>query len=160
MDNSILINNVQIFDGSSEQTGRGNVLVVNSRIKTVSESPIPTDGISNVTILDGKGKFLMPGLIDAHWHAYMSCNTMMDLLTADTAYTQFKAGKKLELPYSAASQPSGMQVVRSSGLNGPSTKESFPDHAFIPVALLSPRQEGMEISGRYMTNPVPLTVAD
>lgn len=89
MDNSILINNVQIFDGSSEQTGRGNVLVVNSRIKTVSESPIPTDGIPNVTILDGKGKFLMPGLIDAHWHAYMSCNTMMDLLTADTAYTQF-----------------------------------------------------------------------
>ena len=85
MDNSILINNVQIFDGSSEQTGRGNVLVVNSRIKTVSESPIPTDGIPNVTILDGKGKFLMPGLIDAHWHAYMSCNTMMDLLTADTA---------------------------------------------------------------------------
>ena len=94
MDNSILINNVQIFDGSSEQTGRGNVLVVNSRIKTVSESPIPTDGISNVTILDGKGKFLMPGLIDAHWHAYMSCNTMMDLLTADTAYTQFKAGQE------------------------------------------------------------------
>ena len=69
MDNSILINNVQIFDGSSEQTDRGNVLVVNSRIKTVSESPIPTDGIPNVTILDGKGKFLMPGLIDAHWHA-------------------------------------------------------------------------------------------
>lgn len=136
MDNSILINNVQIFDGSSEQTGRGNVLVVNSRIKTVSESPIPTDGIPNVTILDGKGKFLMPGLIDAHWHAYMSCNTMMDLLTADTAYTQFKAG----------------QEARATLL--------FPDHAFIPVALLSPRQEGMEISGRYMTNPVPLTVAD
>lgn len=96
MDNSILINNVQIFDGSSEQTGRGNVLVVNSRIKTVSESPIPTDGIPNVTILDGKGKFLMPGLTDAHWHAYMSCNTMMDLLTADTAYTQFKAGQEAQ----------------------------------------------------------------
>ena len=155
MDNSILINNVQIFDGSSEQTGRGNVLVVNSRIKTVSESPIPTDGIPNVTILDGKGKFLMPGLIDAHWHAYMSCNTMMDLLTADTAYTQFKAGQEAR-----ATLLRGLQVVRSSGLNGPSTKESFPDHAFIPVALLSPRQEGMEISGRYMTNPVPLTVAD
>ena len=158
MDNSILINNVQIFDGSSEQTGRGNVLVVNSRIKTVSESPIPTDGIPNVTILDGKGKFLMPGLIDAHWHAYMSCNRICLLQTP--LIRSSKPDKKLELPYSAASQPSGMQVVRSSGLNGPSTKESFPDHAFIPVALLSPRQEGMEISGRYMTNPVPLTVAD
>ena len=66
MDNSILINNVQIFDGSNEQTGRENVLVVNSRIKAVSESPIPTDEIPNLTILDGKGKFLMPGLIDAH----------------------------------------------------------------------------------------------
>lgn len=160
MDNSILINNVQIFDGSSEQTGRGNVLVVNSRIKTVSESPIPTDGIPNVTILDGKGKFLMPGLIDAHWHAYMSCNTMMDLLTADTAYTQFKAGQEARATLLRGFTTIRDEVVRSSGLNGPSTKESFPDHAFIPVALLSPRQEGMEISGRYMTNPVPLTVAD
>ena len=110
MDNSILINNVQIFDGSSEQTGRGNVLVVNSRIKTVSESPIPTDGIPNVTILDGKGKFLMPGLIDAHWHAYMSCNTMMDLLTADTAYTQFKAGQEAR-----ATLLRGFTTIRDAG---------------------------------------------
>lgn len=83
MDKSILINNVQIFDGSHEQTIRGNVLIENSRIKAISETPIPTDGINNPTIIDGKRKFLMPGLIDAHWHAYMSCNTMMDLLTAD-----------------------------------------------------------------------------
>lgn len=84
----------------------------------------------------------------------------MDLLTADTAYTQFKAGKEAR-----ATLLRGFTTIRdaggrSSGLNGPSTKESFPDHAFIPVALLSPRQEGMEISGWYMTNPVPLTVAD
>ena len=62
MDKSILINNVQIFDGSHEQTIRGNVLIENSRIKAISETPIPTDGISNPTIIDGKGKFLMPGL--------------------------------------------------------------------------------------------------
>mgnify|MGYP003106996289 CR=1 FL=1 len=110
MDNSILINNVQIFDGSNEQTSRGNVLVVNSRIKAVSENPIPTDGISNLTILDGKGKFLMPGLIDAHWHAYMSCNTMMDLLTADTAYTQFKAGQEAQ-----ATLLRGFTAIRDAG---------------------------------------------
>lgn len=71
MDKSILINNVQIFDGSHEQTIQGNVLIENSRIKAISETPIPI-GISNPTIIDGKRKFLMPGLIDAHWHAYMS----------------------------------------------------------------------------------------
>lgn len=110
MDKSILINNVQIFDGSHEQTIRGNVLIENSRIKAISETPIPTDGISNPTIIDGKGKFLMPGLIDAHWHAYMSCNTMMDLLTADTAYTQFKAGQEAE-----ATLLRGFTTIRDAG---------------------------------------------
>lgn len=110
MDKSILINNVQIFDGSHEQTIRGNVLIENSRIKAISETPIPTDGISNPTIIDGKRKFLMPGLIDAHWHAYMSCNTMMDLLTADTAYTQFKAGQEAE-----ATLLRGFTTIRDAG---------------------------------------------
>ena len=109
MDKSILINNVQIFDGSHEQTIQGNVLIENSRIKAISETPIPI-GISNPTIIDGKRKFLMPGLIDAHWHAYMSCNTMMDLLTADTAYTQFKAGQEAE-----ATLLRGFTTIRDAG---------------------------------------------
>lgn len=89
MNQSVLINRVLIFDGINEKVIKGNVLVEEGHIQKISELPISAEG---VTVIDGKGKFLMPGLIDAHWHSYMSCNTMMDLLTADDAYTQFKAG--------------------------------------------------------------------
>lgn len=93
MDQTILIKDALIFDGVNEHTVKGNVLIEGNQIKKISDLPISAE---NATIIDGKGKFLMPGLIDAHWHSYMSCNTMMDLLTADTAYTQLKAGQEAE----------------------------------------------------------------
>lgn len=91
MEQTVLITNVLIFDGTNEKAFNGNVLIEGNRIKQVSQSPFSAEG---ATVIDGKGKFLMPGMIDAHWHSYMSCNTMMDLLTADAAYTQFKAGQE------------------------------------------------------------------
>lgn len=91
MEEAVLLNNVLIFDGTNEKLTPGNVRIEGNRIQKISEQPIEADG---ATVIDGDGKFLMPGLIDAHWHAYMSCNTMLDLLTADPAYTQFKAGQE------------------------------------------------------------------
>lgn len=91
MEQAVLITNVLIFDGTNEKAFNGNVLIEDNRIKQVSQSPLSAE---EATVIDGKGKFLMPGMIDAHWHSYMSCNTMMDLLTADAAYTQFKAGQE------------------------------------------------------------------
>lgn len=91
MEQAILIQNVLIFDGTNEKLPQGNVRIEGNRIQQISAEPIDAAG---ATVIDGKGKFLMPGLIDAHWHAYMSCNTMMDLLVADTAYPQLKAGRE------------------------------------------------------------------
>ena len=89
MEQTILIKNVRIFNGTDEKTVMGDILILNNRINKIAEpGTISAEG----TIIDGKGKFLMPGLIDAHWHSYMCCNTMIDLLTAETYYTQLKAG--------------------------------------------------------------------
>lgn len=107
MDQSVLINGVFIFDGVNEKVIKGNILVEGSHIQKISEFPISAEG---VTVIDGKGKFLMPGLIDAHWHSYMSCNTMMDLLTADDAYTQFKAGHE-----AGKSLLRGFTTIRDAG---------------------------------------------
>lgn len=93
MEQTILITNAEIFDGVNEKTFKGNVLIEGNRIQKISELPI---AVENAITINGQGKFLMPGLIDAHWHSYMSCNTMIDLLTADAAYTQFKAGQEAE----------------------------------------------------------------
>ncbi|MCP9611054.1 metal-dependent hydrolase family protein [Coprobacter tertius] len=95
MGKSTLINNVELFNGKDNKTIKGNILIENNLIKKISEQPIETDD-PETEIIEGQGKFLMPGLIDAHWHAYMAANTMIDLLTADTSYPQIKAAKEAE----------------------------------------------------------------
>jgi imidazolonepropionase-like amidohydrolase len=91
---SMLINNVQIFNGKDEKTITGNVLVVDNLISKISTAPIATDKTANTKIIDGKGKFLMPGLIDAHWHAIMTANTLEDLMEGEPGYAFIKSGKE------------------------------------------------------------------
>lgn len=94
MQKNILINDVLIFDGEHDNVRTGNILIEKNKIKVISEQPISVEKDQETEVVDGLGNFMMPGLIDAHWHAYMSSNTMMDLLTADDAYTQLKAGRE------------------------------------------------------------------
>lgn len=90
----VLITNVQIFNGIEEKTITGNVLIVNNLISKVSTAPIPTNKSGNTKIIDGKGKFLMPGLIDAHWHSIMTANTLEDLMDGEPGYAFIKAGEE------------------------------------------------------------------
>lgn len=62
-----LFTNVQIIDGSGEAPFAGEVLIDGSRIRSVARS---ADGLSRdgVTVVDGGGQTLMPGLIESHAH--------------------------------------------------------------------------------------------
>jgi len=93
---TILINNVQIFNGKDEKTITGNLLIVNNLISKISTTPIPTDTIPNRTIIDGKGKFLMPGLIDAHTHIMMESMSITELMNSDIEYITANAIKSAE----------------------------------------------------------------
>lgn len=93
---TILINNVEIFNGKNDQTTRGNVLITGNKISKISTSPIPTNKSANVQIIDGKGKFLMPGLIDAHYHAMFSNLSQIALLTSNLGFVNLVAGKNAE----------------------------------------------------------------
>ncbi|MFN7344805.1 MAG: amidohydrolase family protein, partial [Betaproteobacteria bacterium] len=64
---NVLFTNVRIFDGSGEQPYSGEVLVQGNRIARVARSArsLPTAG---VTVIDGAGAFLMPGMVEAHTH--------------------------------------------------------------------------------------------
>ncbi|WP_255502117.1 amidohydrolase family protein [Algoriphagus sp. AK58] len=92
----ILINNVEIFNGKDANTIKGNVLIEGNTIKKISTSPIPTNKSANVQIIDGKGKFLMPGLIDAHYHAMFSNLSQIALLTGNIGFVNLVAGKNAE----------------------------------------------------------------
>jgi imidazolonepropionase-like amidohydrolase len=62
----ILITNVDVWDGTSDDVARGtDVLIEGNLIKQVSARPIAAPGAFTV---DGGGRTLMPGLMDAHVH--------------------------------------------------------------------------------------------
>jgi imidazolonepropionase-like amidohydrolase len=90
---TILINNVVIFNGKDEATTKGNVMIVNNLITKISTAPIPTNKSANTVIIDGKGKFLMPGLIDAHAHIMMESIPMMVALNSDINYLTLVAAE-------------------------------------------------------------------
>ena len=67
-----LFNNVRVFDGkNSSLSAPTNVLVRGNLIERISTAPIAVDRMATTTIVDGGGRTLMPGLIDAHWHAML-----------------------------------------------------------------------------------------
>jgi len=59
-----LIRNVQILDGSGGEPQSGSVAIETGRIQAVGDLP----GYSAQHMLDGEGKMLAPGFIDAHTH--------------------------------------------------------------------------------------------
>ena len=93
---TLLINNVQIFNGKDEKTITGNILIVNNLINKISTNPIATDKSGNTKIIDGKGKFLMPRLIDAHTHVMMESLGMAELLYSDIEFITINAAKSAE----------------------------------------------------------------
>jgi imidazolonepropionase-like amidohydrolase len=90
-----LITNVDIFDGKVEKTRKGNVLITDNKISKISSKSISVDQ-STTTVIDGKGKFLMPGLIDAHYHIMFASLSQVVLLTADIGFVNLVASKNAE----------------------------------------------------------------
>lgn len=88
---TILINNVRIFDGEHEKLTTGNVLIQGDTIAKISSSPIAVNRSGATQIIDGGGKVLIPGLIDAHWHTMMCAVPVTVLLTADVGYLNLVA---------------------------------------------------------------------
>jgi imidazolonepropionase-like amidohydrolase len=84
---AVLFENVRIFDCTSEQLSEpSQVLVVGNQIEAIAidTRSVPTLANRNLTRIDGAGKVLMPGLIDAHTHLFMETMSSEELLIATT----------------------------------------------------------------------------
>ncbi|HEY7338219.1 MAG TPA: amidohydrolase family protein [Bryobacteraceae bacterium] len=109
--NATLFLNVRVFDGrNATLSPPSSVLVKGNTIERVSTSPIDASAIENVTVIDGQGRVLMPGLIDAHWHAFMAATPQTVLMTADPSYLHLLAGRQAE-----ATLMRGFTTVRDMG---------------------------------------------
>jgi imidazolonepropionase-like amidohydrolase len=62
-----LFTDVMIFDGTGDDVFKGEVLVEGNRIIEVSRSPNRLN-VESARVINGKGKFLMPGMTEAHTH--------------------------------------------------------------------------------------------
>ena len=87
----VLFENVRIFDGvSAVLSAPSNVLVKGNVIESISTAPIEAEG---ATVIAGGGRTLMPGLIDAHWHAMLASAPVTELL-GEPGYGALVAGRE------------------------------------------------------------------
>jgi imidazolonepropionase-like amidohydrolase len=107
---SILLENVRVFDGKSPRiSGPTNVLIVGPLIKNISSTPI-SESEGGVTRIDGGGRVLMPGLIDAHWHSMLLATTPLAALMSDVGYLNLLAAAQAN-----ATLMRGFTTVRDLG---------------------------------------------
>jgi len=90
---TLLFRNARIFDGKSDKCPDGmSVLVEGNLIREVSDRPVKS---KNARVIDVGGRTLMPGLIDAHMHAYASDVNMFKVEAAGTPYRTAHAVRML-----------------------------------------------------------------
>lgn len=92
-----IFENVRIFDG----TGAGlsppsNVLVRGNVVETISTGPIEVGDSTRAVVVEGEGKTLMPGLIDAHAHVVLSTIPIATMMTGDPNYVTLISGQAAE----------------------------------------------------------------
>jgi imidazolonepropionase-like amidohydrolase len=88
--NVTLFKNVKVFDGKSDKlTASTSVLVVGNKIEKIGDDIAAPE---KATVIDAEGRTLMPGLIDAHWHAMLVRPTPAEALTWDIGYANLVAG--------------------------------------------------------------------
>jgi len=90
--NGVLFENVRIFDGVAEKlSAPSSLLVVGNRIKAISSAPIAAPADVALTKIQGGGRTLTPGLINAHTHIMFASVPQMAILTGDIGFVNVAA---------------------------------------------------------------------
>jgi len=104
----VLFQNCRLLDPEASDLRDGmNLLVEDDRIREVSDKPIRAAG---ATTLDVRGQTLMPGLIDAHAHVYLSEVNISRLADVPLTLMAARAG-----PLMRAMLDRGFTTVRDTG---------------------------------------------
>lgn len=104
----ILLTNLRLFDGDTlvmqENT---DILIEGGRISALPERG---DGPEHAKVIDCGGRAVIPGLIDAHWHATLCNVTKTTALTAEISYIFMKAAQE-----AGATLLRGFTTIRDTG---------------------------------------------
>jgi imidazolonepropionase-like amidohydrolase len=142
--NVTLFRNVNIFDSKrGSLTGPSNVLVRGTKIERISGKAIEVEPGSGVTIVDGDGRTLMPGLIDAHWHAMTASVPMEVSLSANIGYVNLLAAQEAK-----ATLMRGFTTVRDLGGPAFDLKRAI-DEGIVPGPRIYPSGAMISITGGH-----------
>jgi imidazolonepropionase-like amidohydrolase len=87
------LTNARVFDGTNADCAEGmQVLIEDGTIREVSARPIKA---LDAQVIDVRGRTLMPGLIDAHVHAYASSVSVQKVDSAGEPYRTAHAARML-----------------------------------------------------------------
>lgn len=127
---NILIRNANIFDGASPKLAEGmSVLIQGNKIARIAKSIEPPKG---ATVIDAKGKTLMPGLTDVHWHVMFNSPSIPTLMVADMGYLTLLGAKSAEEDLMR-----GFTTIRDVGGNPFGIKKAI-DEGLIPGPRIYP----------------------
>ena len=88
----LLLTNLRLFDGIAERLREDvNVLIEGPRIAALPPRGEPVEGVETI---DCGGRVVIPGLIDAHWHATLVAVTQVQAMTVDPGLIHLMAGRE------------------------------------------------------------------
>jgi imidazolonepropionase-like amidohydrolase len=135
-----LFTNVKIFDGSGDPAFAGELLVEGDRITRVEHGTGSIDA-PDAEVVDGRGGFLMPGMVEPHAHiSYANISAVQQqgeipveenlLLTLKNAQLMLDSG--FTSLYSAASAKMRLEVVLKAAIDsgqfaGPRMRSASPE---------------------------------
>lgn len=90
MPGSLTVTNACVFDGWSADLTEGNLVIEDGTVTAVGPD---VDGPGEV--VDARGSVVVPGLIDAHCHAYGVSLDLLGIETAHTSWLALKAARRL-----------------------------------------------------------------
>lgn len=87
---TLAIVNAAVFDGESEDLLDGPVVVADGTVVEIGGDPPAAD-----VVIDAGGGTVLPGLIDAHFHAYGTALRLMDIETSPLSYVALTGARRL-----------------------------------------------------------------
>ncbi len=99
---TLTITNALIFDGASPDLAEGAITIADGRIAAVGDDPGDAE-----QVIDARGRTVIPGLIDAHFHAYGVGLDMLVIEASPLSYLALKGARRL-----AAALSRGFTTVR------------------------------------------------
>ncbi|MBB1139957.1 amidohydrolase family protein [Myroides sp. WP-1] len=94
--NKIVLSNVEIFNGKDNKTKVGSIVIEKNKIVKIIAGKASGSDLDQAQVIDGQGKFVMPGMIDSHWHSFLAANSNQAIMLGDESFLFINAAKESE----------------------------------------------------------------